>query len=221
MNGYSFTLAGAALTALPSGALWWAERRLLAFSDLHLGKADRLARRGGQMLPPYETRDTLARMQADIAATDPATIVCLGDSFDDPEGAATLGEAERMSLAGLQAGRLWIWVEGNHDPGPPDLSGTHLAEFDAAPLTFRHIADPGAQREVSGHFHPKAVLTLRGQRVSRPCFLFDSARVILPAYGTYTGGLRLSSPALRRLMGPDACAVLTGRRAHALPMAAA
>ncbi|MFP4275556.1 MAG: ligase-associated DNA damage response endonuclease PdeM [Paracoccaceae bacterium] len=214
MNAHDFTLAGAALCALPSGALWWSGRRLLCVSDLHLGKARRHARRGGTALPPYETRDTLARLEADLRATDPAVVVCLGDSFDDTEAARSLPEDERLWIAQLQAGRQWVWIEGNHDPGPLDLGGAHLAELPAPPLTFRHIARPGAAAEVSGHYHPKARLG----GTSRPCFLLDRDRVILPAYGTYTGGLRSSDPALSGLMRPDALAILTGARALAVPM---
>jgi len=62
--GYEFDFCGARLTALGSGALWWADHGLLCVSDLHLGKAERIARRGGTALPPYETMDTLTRLAA-------------------------------------------------------------------------------------------------------------------------------------------------------------
>jgi metallophosphoesterase superfamily enzyme len=112
------------------------------------------------------------------------------------------------------AGRSWTWIAGNHDPAPLALGGTHRAEVRAGPLTFRHIAVPGATGEVSGHFHPKASVAGR----SRPCFLIDSAKVILPAFGCYTGGLRASDPALAALLGPRALAILTGPQALAIPM---
>ncbi|WP_147125704.1 ligase-associated DNA damage response endonuclease PdeM [Shimia ponticola] len=217
-GGHQFSLAGAQLTAMPSGALWWAHLRMLVVSDLHLGKSDRVARRMGAMLPPYETRETLGRLDADIAATSAATVVCLGDSFDDLAAAQSLDEDERLWLTRLQAGRRWVWIEGNHDPGPVDFGGTHLAELIEAPLTFRHIARPGAAGEVSGHYHPKAAVNLRGRVVTRACFLYDCDRVIMPAYGTYTGGLRSDDKALSDLMRRDACAVLTGQVAHAFPM---
>ncbi|WP_212524550.1 ligase-associated DNA damage response endonuclease PdeM [Actibacterium sp. MT2.3-13A] len=218
MNGYDFTLAGAALTARASGALWWPAEGLLAVSDLHLGKSERLARRGGALLPPYEVRETLARLAAEIAATEPRTVLCLGDSFDDVAAADGLDPADRAALSRLMAGRRWIWAEGNHDPGPVELGGTHLAEFRLRALSFRHIATPGARGEVSGHYHPKARLSLRGQAISRPCFLIDADRVILPAFGAYTGGLRSDDPVLEGLMGPQAVAVLTGPAARAIPM---
>ncbi|MCA1336668.1 ligase-associated DNA damage response endonuclease PdeM [Pseudooceanicola marinus] len=215
MTGHPFSLAGAQLIALPSGALHWPAERLLCVSDLHLGKAERAARRALSPLPPYETQDTLARLEEALQQTQAETVVCLGDSFDDDAAARALPQAHRLWIATLQAGRRWIWIEGNHDPGPVDLGGEHLAELSLSPLTFRHIALPGAQAEVSGHYHPKA--GLRGGR-ARPCFLLDGQRLILPAFGTYTGGLRTRDPALSGLMGAGAVAILTGSTARPIPM---
>ncbi len=214
MTSHAFTLASATLSALPSGALWWEERRLLCVSDLHLGKSERMARRGGALLPPYETRETLTRLDAAIDATQPETVICLGDSFDDLTAAQTLPEAERLWLTRLMAGRDWVWIEGNHDAGPIEIGGSHRAELRLGPLTFRHIASKGVAGEVSGHYHPK--LRLAGQ--SRPCFLLDETRLILPAFGAYTGGMRHDDAALAGLMGPKALAILTGPRAIPCPL---
>jgi len=205
------------MMALPQGALWLPKARVLVVSDLHLGKSDRIARRSGTLLPPYETKETLARLEAVIDATDPATVICLGDSFDDLDAALSLEEADRLTLLRLQAGRDWIWIEGNHDPGPVDLGGRHLAELAVANVTFRHIAVQGAMGEVSGHYHPKCALPSGG---TRPAFLIDDARIIMPAFGAYTGGLRANHPQLAALMGAEAIAVLTGRKALPVPLRA-
>lgn len=218
MDTYPFTLAGAQLGALRSGALFWPAQSLLCVSDLHLGKSLRRARAGGPPLPPYETRDTLARLEDDLRRTGATTVICLGDSFDDAEASASLPEAERLWIATLQAGRRWVWIAGNHDPGPVDLGGTHMAELPSPPLTFRHIARPGQSGEISGHYHPKVRLVLRSHGVSRPAFLIDADRVILPAYGTYTGGLGTEDAALCTLMRRETLAVLTGPMLHAMPM---
>lgn len=215
MNSVDFPFLGQTLTALPSGALFWQAERLLVVSDLHLGKSERIARRGGTLLPPYDTRETLSRLASDINASAAATVLCLGDSFDDLLAGAALDDVGRADLGILQAGRRWLWLEGNHDPGPPDFAGEHLAVYRHGPLTFRHIAAPDAMPgEISGHYHPKARL----KRVSCPCFMADEVRLILPAYGAYTGGLDWTTPVLRSLFTDRALAFLTGARVLTVPV---
>ena len=218
MNSLDITLNGATLSALGDGTLWWADQSLLCVSDLHLGKSERAARRGGTILPPYETQDTLTRFEATLNHTGARHVICLGDSFDDLGAALALNEATRLWITRLQAGREWIWIEGNHDPGPVDLGGSHLGELTIGPLTFRHIARPEGTGEISGHYHPKARLNLRGRQISRAAFLCDARRIIMPAFGTYTGGLDWEAPVLRDLMGPDAQAILTGPTPMRVPM---
>ena len=218
MNAYDFTLAGAALQALGTGALFWPAESLLCVSDLHLGKSGRHEHPGEATLPPDKTRETLARLETDIKATRAKTIICLGDSFDDPRAARHLSESEKLWIASLQAGRRWVWIEGNHDPGPVDLGGTHLAELPIPPLVFRHIARPGQSGEISGHYHPRATVRIKDRDITRPAFLLDSDRVILPAYGTYTGRLHSNDDVLQHLMRREALAVLTGFVPHAVPM---
>lgn len=218
MRTYEFILGGARLTALPSGALWWSETGILCVSDLHLGRSGRIARRGGSMLPPYDNAATLTRLEADILNRNPATIICLGDSFDDLQSAEEMSRSDHMWLTSLMAGRRWVWIEGNHDPGPVSLGGTHLGRYREGPLTFRHIADPDTSGEVSGHFHPKTRIVAKGRSIVRPCFLVDDKRLILPAYGAYTGGLRSDNAVLKELMSPDALAIMTGQRAQPVPL---
>lgn len=210
---YPFPLGPAQLQALPSGALFWADHSLLVVSDLHFGKSDRLARRGGALLPPYETRATLMKLDRDLTTTGARRVICLGDSFDDLTAAGEMAEDDSLWLTRLMAGRDWTWIEGNHDAGPVSVGGTHLAVLRVAGLTFRHIASAEVH-EISGHYHPKARLPGR----TAPCFLIDAARVIMPAYGAYTGGLNCDHPDLQALMQPRALAVLTGATCLARPM---
>ena len=210
---YEFTLGPATLYALPSGALYWPDQHLLCVSDLHFGKSERLARRGGALLPPYETRATLDRLDADIEATSARHVVCLGDSFDDLAAADSLDGADQLWLTRLMAGRVWTWIEGNHDAGPTALGGSHRGELAIGALAFRHIATPKTP-EISGHYHPKARLAGKAYR----CFLIDANRVIMPAYGAYTGGLWADDPVLAGQMAPNSIAVLTGSTAIPIPM---
>jgi DNA ligase-associated metallophosphoesterase len=224
MNVHEIVLAGARLALLPSGVLWWPAAGLMAAGDLHLGRAERAARTGAALLPPYETAETLDRLAGEVGCLAPRTVLLLGDSFDDMAAAEGIAEAIVERVLGLAAGRRWIWIAGNHDPGPLALPGSHRAEWREGPLVFRHVAEAadsgaavGFPAEVSAHYHPKARLSLRGQPIARACFLADGGRLILPAFGTYTGGLDIRDPAFDRLVGADAIAFLTGAPLTAVP----
>lgn len=215
----AFTLDGVAVEALPSGALWWPERRLLVVADLHLGRAERLAREGGALLPPYETVETLDRLDGEVDRLKPRLVVSLGDSFDDLTAARHLDEDVVLRLDRLAAGRRLIWISGNHDPGPVNLPGTHLDEAVIDGVHLRHIADTTrAGAEISAHFHPKAHVSVKGRRISRRCFLVTGERVILPAFGTYTGGLDVKDRAFDALTDRSSRVLLTGTRVIGLPL---
>ncbi|MGR3484644.1 MAG: ligase-associated DNA damage response endonuclease PdeM [Paracoccaceae bacterium] len=213
MDGLTFDWHGVGLCALASRALWVPGHSTLIVSDLHMGKAERTARRGGALLPPFETRDTLDRLRDVLSRLGAKTVVCLGDSFDDAMAEGAIPGPERAMLAALQLGRDWVWVAGNHEGAGVGPGGRHVAEVRLGPLTLRHIADPGQVAEISGHYHPKWGLGGR----QRPCFAIDGARIVMPAFGTYTGGLSCADRALSGLMGPGAITVLTGERAVAVP----
>lgn len=212
--GTVLTVADAALVPEPSGALWWPERRLLAVADLHLEKATAYAGRG-QLLPPYDTAATLERLAEALRRRRPARVVCLGDSFHDRAAAGRLAPEARALIARLAAATDWVWIAGNHDPAPPaDLGGRVVAELAEGPLVFRHEARAeAAPGELSGHFHPKARVSLRGRGFSARCFVGDGRRLILPAFGAFAGGLDVLSPAIRGLFPGGFEAALLGRRA--------
>jgi DNA ligase-associated metallophosphoesterase len=215
-----FTLAGEHAVCDPAGALHFPALRLLAVSDLHLEKGSSLARRG-VLLPPYDTAATLARLGAVIARHAPRIVVSLGDSFHDGEGAARLPGAFREALAGMMAGRDWFWVRGNHDPdAPPGLGGESVAEIALSGLVLRHepqrAAAPG---EIAGHLHPGARIVRRGRSVRRRCFATDGARLIMPAFGAFTGSLNVLDRAFAGLFQRERLTahMLGEERTYAVP----
>ena len=212
------TLCGVPFEARPSGALWLPGERILIVSDLHLGKAERNARRGGGFWPPYENVETLNRLDAEIEALDPDCIIALGDSFDDDACVEGLDGETRARIDALLAARRWIWVTGNHDPAPSGIGGQAADAVTLGALTLRHIAEPGARGEVSGHYHPKASIRIRGQRIARKCFVVSDDRIVMPAFGAFTGGLDVFDSAFAPLFDRDACVILTGVRAVGLPL---
>jgi hypothetical protein len=204
-----FSFCGHELMALPQGALFWPARRALLVADLHLEKASWFAK-GGQMLPPYDSIATLADLAAIVAATAPVEIWCLGDSFHDRHGCDRLPADARELLTTLTAATRWTWITGNHDPGFADHCGGEIvAEAEVDGLLLRHEADPAETRpELSGHFHPKLRIHHRGRLVSRRCFVATETKLILPAFGSLTGGLDAHHPEIVKAVGEGAQALV-------------
>ena len=195
--------------ALPQGALYWPSRRALLVADLHLEKASWFARLG-QMLPPYDSIATLADLTALAVSTGAEEIWCLGDSFHDRHGCDRLPERARDLLIALTGATRWTWITGNHDPGIADHCGGDIVEeAEVDGLLLRHEADPAEPRpELSGHFHPKLRIHHRGRQVSRRCFVATDRKLILPAFGSLTGGLDAAHPEIVRAVGPKAEALV-------------
>jgi hypothetical protein len=193
-------IANISLTADPEGALYWPEQSLLVVADLHLEKGSSFAARG-VLLPPYDTAATLARLARLVTHYVPRCVIALGDSFHDSGGPARLADADRAALSTMQRGREWIWITGNHDPEPATgIGGSFIETMTAGALTFRHLPT-GASGEISGHLHPVARVAHRGRAVSRRCFAADATRMILPAFGAFTGGLNIRDATFADVFG--------------------
>jgi hypothetical protein len=191
-------VAGVALLADLSGALFWEQQSLLIVSDLHLEKGSSFAARG-VLLPPYDTVATLGRLAAVIARHDPRMVIALGDSFHDRTAHDRLSAPDRDAIAAFQVGRDWIWISGNHDPAlPSDLGGMVAHEVAVGPIAFRH-EPTGAAGEIAGHLHPKARVSTRGRSMERRCFACDGERAVMPAFGAYAGGLSIRDRAFARI----------------------
>lgn len=189
-------LAGCEMIADISGALHLREARMLVVADLHLEKSSSFARRG-MLLPPYDTGMTLARLAAVVARLAPRIVVALGDSFHDVAAHERLRGHDRAALAAMMAGRDWIWIAGNHDPGAPaGLGGDAVAELAFGALTLRHEPRRGAAAgEIAGHLHPCARVRGPSGSARARCFVTCGARLVLPAFGALAGGLDLDHPA--------------------------
>ena len=196
----------------PDGALYLPADKVLVVSDLHFEKGSAHAERG-TLLPPYDTRATLARMARVIGVYEPATVVCLGDSFHDGRAGERLGHEEIGAIAALMRGRTWIWIAGNHDPEPPaHLGGERAQEIALGAILLRHEPTPGPSAgEIAGHLHPKAAVVSYGRRVTRRCFAADGERMVMPAFGAFTGGLNVRHPAFKALFPAPFLAHMLGR----------
>lgn len=188
---------GVAVLADVSGVAFVESSRTLLVADLHFEKGSSFAAKG-VMLPPYDTRATLARLADAMVRLQPQTVIALGDSFHDGTAETRMHADDEAFLQDLVACvERWVWIAGNHDPAPPPRYGGEVAgEMDLGGLVLRHEPRGGAAPgEVAGHLHPCARVSRSGRSVRRRAFASDGTRLILPAFGAYTGGLNVRDAA--------------------------
>ncbi len=216
--GAEITVAGVSLVADLAGALYWPEEGALIVSDLHLEKGSAFAVRG-VLMPPYDTAATLDALHAVIARYAVRMVIALGDNFHDGGGPARLAATGRAQLLALQRGRDWVWIAGNHDPDPGEgIGGVFARALALGALSFRHEPTEGgraransgesfrersaeASGEISGHLHPAARIHQRGRTQTRKCFATDGERLVMPAFGAFTGGLNIRNAAFLKVFG--------------------
>ena len=218
----SFSFAGETFVPSGEGALHWPAQEALLVADLHLEKASWYAS-GGQFLPPYDSHATLTALATEVARTGVNRLYCLGDSFHDRFGCDRLPEQSRSLLLELTEALDWTWIVGNHDPGFADHCGGSLAaEVEICGIILRHEAIVGESRpEISGHFHPKMRVNMKGRSLARRCFLRSTSKLIMPAFGSLTGGLDVRHPEIVKAIGSDALALVPiANRLLRFPLAA-
>lgn len=206
MVPFSFCAQEMQLVPGPAGqasALFWPREQALLVADLHLEKGSFFARTG-QMLPPYDSRETLERLATAVRTTGARRVFALGDNFHDSRGTERLDPHAAGMLAALTRALDWVWITGNHDRDLEVQSGGMCVdEIEVGGLWLRHIARPGStEPELSGHFHPRLVIAARGRRVARACAVKSETRLILPAFGALTGGMNAADPAILSALQP-------------------
>ena len=198
------------------GSLFWPQQNCLIVSDLHLEKGVAMASLGN-LVPPYDTGETLARLSQCVERWKPDTVICLGDSFHRKDSAKNLPRCYQKQLVKLMENKQWIWIAGNHDPSPPaHLGGINTDEIRIGPIRFCHEQQfdklnkksrtemfDNSRGEISGHLHPVAIIQRRTKRLRRRCFAADQQRLIMPAFGTFTGGLSVRNEAFCELFDED------------------
>ena len=191
-----------------SRALFWPRENALLVADLHLEKASFYAKHG-QLLPPYDSRETLERLADALRETGARRVFTLGDNFHDSAGSQRLEPHAEGMLAALTRSTDWVWITGNHDPHMEARHGGTVAEeLEVAGMVLRHMAMPGETRpELSGHFHPRVQVKVHHRHIRRPCAVVahngkGSGRMVLPAFGALTGGMNAADPAILKALQP-------------------
>lgn len=215
------SVCGKVFIADVTGALYWPAEKALILADLHLEKASAAAARG-RMLPPYDTRETLRRAAEAIDRHQPETVISLGDGLHDPRAADRITDDDLDSLHMLQQACEWIWVTGNHDPEiAARLGGYVSGDITVEGIALRHMPTPGrATHEIAAHLHPAARISLHGYVLRRACFVGNGLRLVMPAFGAFTGGLNVLDEAFTPLFGSDGMMVMMLGQEGLYPVAA-
>jgi uncharacterized protein len=225
---FAFPFCGDEFVLTNSRALYWPRENALLVADLHLEKASFFARHG-QLLPPYDSRETLERLAETLRDTGARRVYTLGDNFHDSGGSQRLEPYAEGMLAALTRATEWVWITGNHDPAMEARSGGTIAqELEVAGMVLRHMAKKGETRpELSGHFHPRVQVTIHRRHIRRPCAVVSHnadascGRMILPAFGALTGGMDAADPAILKALQPASAidaVVPAGKRLARFPL---
>ncbi|WP_051275581.1 ligase-associated DNA damage response endonuclease PdeM [Aestuariibacter salexigens] len=175
----------------------------LIVSDLHFEKASYL-NHYGNVLPTLDTFDTLKRLAELIDFYSPQRVVCLGDSFHDVRALDRMAETDLATLTALaEQVECWVWVQGNHDPDLPEwLTGDIVDSLTLGEARLLHEPDAHISApQIVGHFHPKLTVKTAGRKVTGKCVVASSSLMILPSFGSYTGGLGVNDKAITSLFG--------------------
>ncbi|RIV85694.1 ligase-associated DNA damage response endonuclease PdeM [Aurantiacibacter zhengii] len=225
---FAFPFCGDEFVLTKSRALFWPRENALLVADLHLEKASFFARHG-QLLPPYDSRETLERLATALRETGARRVYTLGDNFHDSDGSRRLEPYAEGMLAALTRATDWVWITGNHDPAMEAKSGGTIAEeLEVAGMVLRHMAKKGETRpELSGHFHPRVQVKIHHRHIRRPCAVVSHngdescGRMILPAFGALTGGMNAADPAILKALQPASAidaVVPAGKRLARFPL---
>ena len=186
-------LAGELVWLLPEKALYWPREQMLVIADIHFGKAASF-RALGVPVPAGTTSANLAALDRLVARHGARQVLFLGDFLHAraAHAASTLAAMQRWRT--LHPDLLLTLVRGNHDlhaGDPPLWLSIAMADepMHMGPFAFCHHPDLLASGYLmAGHVHPVFRLRAGWESLLLPCFLADERRIMLPAFGAFTGG---------------------------------
>ncbi len=200
-------LAGARLQLLPERAIWWPAQRALLVADVHLGKGAEF-RRQGMAVPAGSSRKDFERLAALVERYQADQLWILGDLFHSRPG-ADLVDAFIAWRGRLPVSRLLL-VEGNHDQYVIAAADWQMDLIDVMQVEGIHLKhepqQDSGQAEIAGHIHPSCRIgSGRADSLRAPVFWLRGQRLVLPAFGSFTGGYNIKPQQGERLfaVGPS------------------
>ena len=215
MSVQAVEVAGEKLLLLPEKAVYWPAREMLIIADIHFGKAASF-RALGIPVPRGTTTENLLGLDALIERHGARHVVFLGDFLHARAAHASSTQQAMLAWRQSRPDLLLTLVRGNHDKHAGDPAATlGIALVDEphriGPFDFCHHPDlDSGGYALAGHVHPAWVLATRFDALRLPCFVLGRSRMILPSFGSFTGG-----HVVTREPG-DAIFVTSGEAVHAV-----
>ena len=172
------------------GSIYWVNKKILILADLHLEKGSYFHSKG-QFISPYDTIESIRKLELCIEKTNPSKIIFLGDTFHDKYSIKRMDSSNIKRLKRIFNNFECFLIKGNHDE---DLISDFLSFNDYIminEIVFTHKKDHSKRFEISGHFHPIAFFNYKGIKIKNKCFIFTKNKIILPSFGTFTGGMNV------------------------------
>jgi len=182
-----------------SGVLFWPLKKIAIVSDLHLEKSSYLAKRGN-FLPPYESFETLKKLRNVLKKKNIKQLILLGDVFHDNYGYERLENSARDLFNKIIIQYNARFILGNHDKNINIPNLKTLKKLKINNINLTHQLTQNLSIEITGHYHPKVVLLIQGNKISKSCFIVSGKKIILPAFGKFTGGLNVESNTFDKIL---------------------
>lgn len=204
------------LQLLPEKAVYIPDHDLLLVADVHLGKSEAFQSLGVP-IPNHVNQDTLDRLQRLCDRLSPKTLIVLGDLFHSPRG---LGETILQSWIHFTktcSATVQV-ILGNHDRAIATLLSAYAIPFHTHPIEHPGLvlshepANVPDRVNLCGHIHPCLLLKTRLDTLRLPCFFLEQHRLILPSFGSFTGGyeMRLKPGAIAYVVAEDKIVPFSG-----------
>jgi len=192
-------------------ALYWQNETVLFVADLHLGKEHAFGQRG-IAIPGGSTENTLRRLSTCLTLSGASECIVLGDFFHATPQPGESWLTRVSAFLDTHPGVSVSVVAGNHDKALgqsmiDDRILWHSEPIQRDPFVLQH--EPGSDPRgyvLAGHIHPVVSINPpRGRSLRGPCFWQQPDGMVLPAFGDFTGGFKVtpSSTDSVFLTGPD------------------
>ncbi len=215
MSSHAVNVVGERLLLLPEKAVFWPAQEMLIIADIHFGKAASF-RALGVPVPRGTTTENLLGLDALVNAHGARHVMFLGDFLHARAAHASSTQQAMLAWRETRRDLRLTLVRGNHDKhagDPAAVLGIELVDEPHAvgPFAFCHHPDLDTGAYVmAGHVHPAWVLATRFDALRLPCFVVGSHRMILPSFGSFTGGHVVTREA------GDAIFVTSGEAVHSV-----